>query len=84
MSAYTVVILICSLNIGHAECQPDTAIDVMRGPRTESAMMCMMAGQALVAQTALAPREGEEYVKIMCSNSGQNIRAASRIFNTDD
>lgn len=79
MSAYAVVILICSLNIGHADCQPDTAIDVMRGPKVDDAMMCLMAGQVLVAQTALAPREGREYMKILCSGADRNIRAASRI-----
>ena len=84
MPAYSVLILICGLNTGHADCQPETAIDVMRGPRTESAMMCMMAGQAMVAQTVLAPREGLEYVKIICAPSAQNIRAASRVFSTDD
>lgn len=84
MSAYTIVILICSVQIGHSDCRPDTAIDVMRGPKVENAMMCLMAGQALVAQSALAPREGQEYMKIMCSGADRNIRAASRVINTDD
>lgn len=84
MSAFSVVILICSAQLSHGECQLDTAIDVMRGPRTESAMMCMMAGQALVGQTALAPREGLEYMKIMCTGEDQKVRSAARVINADD
>lgn len=76
MPSYTILVLICALNVSHADCQPDTAYDVMRGPRVENAQMCGMMGQALVAQTSLAPRDGLEYMKIVCTPSGAKIRAA--------
>ncbi len=84
MSVFSVVILICSAQLSHGDCQMDTAIDVMRGPRTQSAMMCMLAGQTLVGQTALAPREGLEYMKIMCTGEDRNLRSAARMINSDD
>ena len=77
MLSYSVVVLICALNVGRAECQPETAIDVMRGPRADNAMMCGMLGQALVGQTVLAPREGLEYMKILCVPSDREIRSAA-------
>ena len=79
MPSYSVVILICALNVGQPDCQPDTAIDVMRGPRVANAMMCNMAAQAMVGQTELALREGLEYMKILCIPAGRPVRAAARV-----
>ena len=79
MPSYSVVILICALNVGQPDCQPDTAVDVMRGPRVANPMMCNMAAQSMVGQTELAPREGLEYMKIMCVPAGQPVRAAARM-----
>lgn len=75
MLSYTIVILICSVNIDHADCQRDTAIDVVRGPRVENVMMCGMGGQTMIAQTALAHGDGREYLKILCIPSDHERRA---------
>ncbi len=69
MSAFSTIILVCSINLSHGDCRPDTAIDVIRGDQADSLMMCAMRGQAKLAATALAPVEGEEYTKIMCVSS---------------
>jgi hypothetical protein len=47
-------------------CTAETAIDVTQGPRVENELMCGKLGQAVLAGTALAPRDGLEYVKIAC------------------
>ena len=66
MSAFSTIILVCSINLSHGDCRPDTAIDVIRGDQADSLMMCAMRGQMTLASTVLAPVEGEEYTKIMC------------------
>jgi hypothetical protein len=79
MLAYTIVILICSTNTAHADCQPDTAIDVVRGPRVENAMMCAMGGQTMIAQTVLAHGDGQEYLKILCIPFDRERRVSAGI-----
>jgi hypothetical protein len=71
---YTIIILICSVNTSHSDCQRDTAIDVIRGPRVENVMMCGMGGQTMVAQTALAHGDGQDYLKILCVPSDHEPR----------
>lgn len=66
MSAFSTIILVCSINLSHGDCRPDTAIDVIRAGGADSLMMCAMRGQITLASTSLAPAEGEEYTKIMC------------------
>jgi len=61
-----IVILVCALQMQPSVCTADTAIDVTQGPRVENELMCGKLGQAVLAGTALAPREGLEYVKISC------------------
>jgi len=61
-----IVILVCALETQPSVCTADTAIDVTQGPRVENELMCGKLGQAVLAGTALAPREGLEYVKISC------------------
>jgi hypothetical protein len=70
MTPFTIVILICSMAIDHAACQPDTAVDVVQGPKVENERMCGFFGQTTVAATAITPRPGEEYMKIVCQRSG--------------
>ncbi len=67
---FTIVILICSMAIEHSACQPNTAIDVVQGPKVENERMCAFYGQTTVAGTAIVPREGQEYMKVMCTRSG--------------
>jgi hypothetical protein len=66
MTPYSILILVCSLSVSPSECRPDTAIDVVQGPKVPSAVQCGLMGQATIAGVAIAPREGEEYVKIVC------------------
>jgi hypothetical protein len=50
--------------MSQADCQPETAISVMRGPSVENSMACGLAAQSLIASTQLL-HEGD-YIKIMC------------------
>jgi hypothetical protein len=61
-----IVILVCALQIQPSLCTTETAIDVTQGPRVENELMCGKLGQALLAGTAIAPRDGIEYVKVTC------------------
>lgn len=70
MTFFTVLILVCSATLDYAACRPDTAIDVVHGPRVASETACGTIGQTTLATTALAPRPGMEYVKIVCTRSG--------------
>ena len=66
MNAFSTIILVCSMNLSVGECQPNTAIDLIRAGEANSLMMCAMRGQTTLAATALAPQEGVEFTKIMC------------------
>jgi hypothetical protein len=61
-----IVILVCALRMQPSACTAETAIDVTQGPRVENELMCGKLGQAVLAGTAIAPREGLEYLKIAC------------------
>jgi hypothetical protein len=61
-----ILILVCALQTQPSACTPETAIDVAQGPRVANELMCGRMGQAVLAGTALAPREGQEYMKISC------------------
>jgi hypothetical protein len=69
MNPIAIVILICSASLGRPDCQINTALDVIRGPNVANEMMCALFGQTTIAATAVAPRNGDEYVKIMCLRS---------------
>jgi hypothetical protein len=62
-----IVILVCALQMQPSVCTAETAIDVTQGPRVENELMCGKLGQAVLAGTALAPRDGLEYAKIACA-----------------
>jgi len=70
-----IVILICSTGLLPADCQKDTALDVVVGPQASNPMMCGMQGQAYVARTAIVGRSPNEYVKIKCSP----LKAATKV-----
>jgi hypothetical protein len=61
-----IVILICALQVAPSDCTRDTAIDVTHGPRVANEIECGKIGQAIPAGTAIAPRPGLEYPKILC------------------
>lgn len=71
MTPYSILILICSLSTSPSECRPETAIDVVQGPKVQNQMQCGFMGQATIAGTAIAPREGLEYMKIVCRPARQ-------------
>jgi hypothetical protein len=62
-----IMILVCSVNLSPAECQLETALDIISGPQVESAVACGLQGQALIAATSVARRGPGEYIKIRCS-----------------
>ena len=66
---YAIVILICSAVLSHADCQSNTAFDVVRGPTVDNPMMCGFDAQAMIARTDLVRPDGTEYVKVMCTPS---------------
>ncbi|MBV8568696.1 MAG: hypothetical protein JO273_24910 [Methylobacteriaceae bacterium] len=63
----SIVILICAMNVSHADCQPDTAVSVTRGPRVQSEVGCGLAAQGMIASTVLLGPD--EYLKISCVRS---------------
>lgn len=63
---FQVLILICSVNLAPADCQIETALDLIKGPPAASEVMCGLHGQAYVAQTSLMPHTASEYVKVKC------------------
>jgi hypothetical protein len=72
-----ILILVCALQTQPSACTPETAIDVTQGPRVANELMCGKMGQAVLAGTALAPREGAEYVKISCVRDHANSARSS-------
>jgi hypothetical protein len=62
-----IMILVCSVNLSPADCQIETALDVISGPQTQSVVSCGLQGQALIAATSIARRGPDEYIKIKCS-----------------
>lgn len=66
MDPFRIIILVCAISTSHADCQRKTAIDVINGPSAKNEIECGLFGQSTLAFTALTPRVGVEYVKIMC------------------
>ncbi len=66
MSGYSIIVLICSIALSHAECQPKTANDVVRGPQVDNPVMCSLNAQMMMARTDLA-QGGNVYMKVMCA-----------------
>jgi hypothetical protein len=66
---YSVLVLICSTALSHADCQAKTAVDVVRGPSVDNSMMCGMNAQTMIARTDLVQNDGTEYVKVVCTRS---------------
>jgi hypothetical protein len=66
---YSLIVLICSTALSHADCQAKTAVDVVRGPTVDNPMMCGLNAQTLIAGTDLVQADGAEYVKVVCTRS---------------
>src|SRR5260370_14810495 len=73
----SVMILICAGNLSHADCRPETAISVTRGPRTENQMACGFAAQSLIASTQLL-HEGD-YLKIVCQHRAREAKEGTSV-----
>ena len=64
---YSILVLICSTALSHADCQAKTAQDVVRGPTVDNAMMCALNAQTMIARTDLV--QSDEYMKVVCTRS---------------
>jgi hypothetical protein len=69
MSGYSIVILICSTAVSHSDCQRGTALDVVRGPQVDNAVMCSLNAQTMLARTDLVQSGGAQYMKVVCTPS---------------
>jgi hypothetical protein len=71
MNTLKVMILICSANLSPADCQTDTAFDVISGPEVSSLVACGLQGQSQLAATTIGRIRPDEYVKIRCEPVGR-------------
>jgi hypothetical protein len=69
LNLFTVMILVCSVDLTPADCQPESAIDEIIGPAASNELLCARDGEAYVATTPLVI-PGETYPKILCMRSG--------------
>ena len=69
MPDYSIVILICSTTLSHSGCQPDTALDFVRGPQVDNPVMCALNAQTMLARTDLVQVGGAQYMKVVCAHS---------------
>ena len=67
MSAYSIIILVCSAALSHEECAYNTALDVVRGPPVDNPVMCALNAQTMIARTDLV--QGAQYMKVVCAPS---------------
>ena len=68
MEMIKVVVLVCATTTPRAECQPDTALDVINAPNASTMGLCSLQAQAYVAQTAIAGAlASDAYLKIQCT-----------------
>src|SRR5450432_3576050 len=47
---YSILVLVCSTALSHADCQAKTAVDVVRGPTVDNPMMCGVNAQTMIAR----------------------------------
>ena len=66
---YSIVILICSTALSHSDCETKTALDVVRGPTVDNAMMCPLNAQTMIARTDLVQGDRSEFMKVVCRPS---------------
>ncbi|HEY1783854.1 MAG TPA: hypothetical protein VGG79_26080 [Roseiarcus sp.] len=71
---YSIIVLICSTMLSHADCQAKTAMDVVRGPTVDNPTMCALNAQTMIARTDLVQPDGTEYMKVVCTRR-QNAEA---------
>jgi hypothetical protein len=66
---YSILVLVCSTALSHADCQAKTAVDVVRGPTVDNPMMCGFNAQTMIARTDLVQSNGTEYMKVVCTRA---------------
>jgi hypothetical protein len=66
---YSILILICSTALSHSDCQSKTAIDVVRGPMVDNAVMCALNAQTMIARTDFVQSDGAQYMKVACTRA---------------
>ena len=64
---YSILILVCSTALSHSDCQSKTALDVVRGPKVDNEIMCIMNAQAMIARTDLVQGGEGQYMKVVCT-----------------
>jgi hypothetical protein len=69
MAGYSIMILICSTALSHSDCQPNTALDLVRGPQVDNPIMCSLNAQTMIARTDLVAADGTQYMKVACTPS---------------
>ena len=65
---FKVLILICAMGVDHAACTKESAVDIVRGPPAHTLSQCMHESQTTLAQTAIAPEPGKQYLKVVCTS----------------
>ena len=61
--------MIGSTALSRADCRPNSAIDVVRGPPVDNAVMCSLTVKTMMARTDLVRDGGSQYVKVVCAPS---------------
>ena len=80
MGFVKVVLLICATSLPRAECQPESALDVILGPETTSLSFCGFQAQAFLARMAFSEKLHEgTYLKIQCTLGHRTATATPRL-----
>ena len=69
---FQIMILVCAIGTSRMDCQTETALDVVRGPVVANEILCGRDGQAYLAQTSIAARGAQDYVKVQCLRMPSN------------
>ena len=73
---FKVTLLICAICVEPPDCQEDTALHVLIGPRCQNEVTCAMQAQAYLASTELGRSlEDDRYLKIKITRD--EVRGAS-------
>lgn len=67
MEFFKVVLLVCAAGLPRADCQTQTALQVVSGPDARNELACGLQSQAFLASSAIGRGlSGNEYLKILC------------------
>ena len=66
MGTFAIIVFICALGTDPSVCDEHTAIDRIFAGKVTNSAMCGLMGQTTTGMTAIAPRPGKEYEKIVC------------------